>query len=185
MVEVRTQEVWTMRVVVVYESMYGNTHAIAEAIRHGIGPAHSVAVVPVEDADEDLVEGADLVVVGGPTHAHGMSRETTRRAAADAADKKDSTVTLDPSAEGAGLRDWFTALGRVNAEGAAFDTRLDAPAVLTGRASKRIGRQLRKHGFDLVADPESFLVTKENRLEPGEEARAGEWGQNLVRAVVP
>jgi hypothetical protein len=38
----------------------------------------------------------------------------------------------------------------------AFDTRIDAPVALTGRASKGITRMLRHHGFTVVADPESF-----------------------------
>jgi len=33
------------------------------------------------------------------------------------------------------------------------------PAALTGRASKGVARLLRAHGFDVVAQPESFVVT--------------------------
>ena len=54
------------------------------------------------------------------------------------------------------------------------------PAVFTGRASKGIGKRLRGHGFALVAEPESFLVSKRNELEPGEEDRAREWGRHLA-----
>ena len=36
-----------MRAVVVYESMYGNTHLVADAIGAGLGPAFDVSVVPV------------------------------------------------------------------------------------------------------------------------------------------
>ncbi|MDT4956416.1 MAG: hypothetical protein QOD31_215, partial [Pseudonocardiales bacterium] len=63
-----------MRVVVVYESSYGNTHLIADAIGDGIPAGHQVDVVPVSGASQELVDGADLLVVGGPTHVHGMSR---------------------------------------------------------------------------------------------------------------
>ena len=64
------------KVVVVYESMYGNTHLIADAIGKGFGQAVSaeIVVVPVGEAASDLLDSADLIVVGGPTHAHGMSR---------------------------------------------------------------------------------------------------------------
>jgi hypothetical protein len=34
-----------------------------------------------------------------------------------------------------------------------------------------------------VATPESFFVTLQNRLEPGEEARAQEWGKRLAASV--
>jgi hypothetical protein len=46
-------------------------------------------------------------------------------------------------------------------------------------------RLLRAHGFDVVAKPESFLVTKQDRLEPQEAARAREWGSTLAASIVP
>ena len=70
-----------MRAVVVYESMYGNTHQVADAIGAGLGTAFDVRVVPVSLAGPEVLADADLVVVGGPTHAHGMSRAATRKAA--------------------------------------------------------------------------------------------------------
>jgi len=172
-----------MRAVVVYESMYGNTHLIAKAIGDGLAAAYQVEVVPVDRADQHLLEHVDLVVVGGPTHAHGMSRAATREAAATEAHKPDSELTLDPDAEGPGLRDWFTALPTLHAKAAAFDTRADLPAMLTGRASKGIGKRLRQNGLDLVAKPESFLVTKDNHLEPDETTRARAWGRQLADEV--
>ena len=69
-----------MKAVVIYESMYGNTHLIANAIAEGLRNHGQVTVVPVDEADAALVETADLLVVGGPTHAHGMSRANTRKA---------------------------------------------------------------------------------------------------------
>ena len=63
-----------MRAVIVYESMYGNTHQVAEAIGAGLEPACEVSIVPVSQATQESLAGADLVVVGGPTHVHGMSR---------------------------------------------------------------------------------------------------------------
>ena len=53
-----------MRVVVVYESMYGNTHLVAQAIGDGLGESAQVAVVPVAEAAATLADGADLLVVG-------------------------------------------------------------------------------------------------------------------------
>ena len=171
-----------MKAVVVYESMYGNTHAVAAAIGRGLAGSGEVVVVPVAQAAPALVEGADLVVVGGPTHAHGMSRPSTRKAAVDQA--KDNPI--DPSATGPGVREWLETIPPVAAAAAAFDTRAGmAPALLTGRASKGIARQLHQHGFGQVAAPESFLVDKDNHLEPGEEERAEEWGARLAAAVSP
>ncbi len=171
-----------MKAVVVFESMFGNTRRLAEAVGKGLAETAEVRVVPVSRANSRLVDDADLVVVGGPTHIHGMSRPSTRKAAVDQAAKQPATV-LDPDARAAGLDDWFAALGHLEARAAAFDTRAKAPAILTGRASKGIDRQLRRHGLRPVVDPESFLVDKANHLQPGEEDRAREWGQRLGRST--
>ena len=174
-----------MRAVVVYESMYGNTHMVAEAIGAGLRTAFDVTVVPVAQAGPAVLAGAELVVVGGPTHVHGMSRESTRKAAVEAADKPDSGLKAEPDALGLGLREWFGSLGRYPAKAAAFDTRMQGPAAFTGRASKPVERLLRAHGFDVVTEPESFLVTKQNQLVPDESGRAREWGTKLAAGMVP
>jgi flavodoxin len=61
-----------MRCVVVYESMYGNTRAIAHAIAEGL--SGDTVVMAVGDTDRDVLVRADLVVVDGPTHMFGLSR---------------------------------------------------------------------------------------------------------------
>lgn len=171
-----------MKAVVVYESMYGNTHVVADAIGRGLAGGGEVVVVPVAQAVPALVADADLVVVGGPTHAHGMSRPSTRKAAVDQA--KDNPI--DQSASGPGVREWLQTMPPLAASAAAFDTRAGvAPALLTGRASKGIAKQLHQHGFGQVAEPESFLVDKDNHLEAGEEERAEEWGARLAATVTP
>jgi Flavodoxin len=169
-----------MRAVVVYESMYGNTHLVADAIGAGLGPVFDVSVVPVSQVSPAVLADADLVVVGGPTHAHGMSRAATRKAAVEAASKPVSPLKLEPDALGPGLRDWFGTLGHYPVKAAAFDTRMHGPAALTGRASKGVARLLREHGFDVVVEPESFLVTKQDQLDPEETTRARDWGTNLA-----
>lgn len=173
-----------MKAVVIYESMYGNTHLIADAIGSGLKGHGEVVVVPVDRADAELLEGVDLIVVGGPTHAHGMSRAATRASAVEMADKPDADMELDPDAEGPGLREWFESVGRLEAKAAAFDTRIKAPAVLTGQASKGIAKRLRRIGSELIAEPRSFLVTKENHLIDEEEAHARQFGEGLAAALV-
>ena len=172
-----------MIAVVVYESMFGNTHVIADHIAEGLRSRSETTVVAVHDATEDVVAGADLLVVGGPTHVHGMSSHRSREGAKEIA-AKDDDLELEPDAEGPGLRDWFDELadGRTG-RAAAFDTRVHATAVVTGQASKGIAKRLRRHGFELVAGPESFFVDKENRLEPDEAERAEEWGRSLAEVL--
>jgi flavodoxin len=174
-----------MRAVVVYESMYGNTHQVADAIGAGLGTAFDVSVVPVAEANPATIADADLVVVGGPTHMHGMSRPTTRKWAVEAANKAVSPLKVEPGALGPGLREWFDSLGWHPVKAAAFDTRLDGSAALTGRASKGVIRLLRTHGFGIVAKPESFLVTKQDRLQQEETTRAREWGIRLAASIAP
>lgn len=178
-----------MRSLVVYESMYGATHTVAEHVGEGLRPGGEVEVVPVAEATPDRLGWADLVVVGGPTHMHSMttgrSRElaTSEETLATAHDKGDE-LELDPDAEGPGLRDWFRGLRLAHPTlAAAFDTRFHGPAALTGRASKGIRRRLRHHGFDLVVEPESFLVGEHNALDAGEAERAERWGRALLDAV--
>jgi len=173
-----------MRAVVVYESMFGNTHAIADAIGQGLEPVDNVVVVPVVEAGRERLGDADLLVVGGPTHLHGMSRTCTRKWAAATAQEPKDDLVLDRDAQGPGVRDWLRSLGHGRTKFAAFDTRFKDPAVLRGRASRAISRKLRRHGFEVVAKPESFFVTLQNHLEPGEEARAREWGKRLAASVV-
>jgi flavodoxin len=177
-----------MRAVVVYESMFGNTHAVADAIGKGLGQGlesvDNVVVVPVVEAGRERLGDADLLVVGGPTHFHGMSRSRTREWAGATAQKTKNDLVLDCDAQGPGVSDWLTSLGHGHTKVAAFDTRFKGPAVLRGRASKLISRKLRRHGFEEVATPESFFVTLQNQLEPGEEARAREWGKRLAASVV-
>ena len=69
-----------MRAVIVYESMYGNTHAVANSVAEGLrDEACDVTVVPVGRATEELTGHCDLLVVGGPTHMHGLPRPSTRK----------------------------------------------------------------------------------------------------------
>jgi hypothetical protein len=168
-----------MRALVVYESMFGNTHLVAEAVGAGLGEGFDVTVVPVSAATADALDGVALLVVGGPTHVHGMSSTRSR---ADAVRRAGSGagLVLDPDAVGEGLRDWFDTLAPApGTAAAAFDTRVDGPALLTGSASHGVARRLRRHGYEVLGS-ESFLVDKTTHLVPGEIARAQAWGEALA-----
>jgi hypothetical protein len=168
-----------MRALVVYESMYGNTHRIAEAIARGLRSAYAVQVVSVAGARYEDVGRCDLIVAGGPTHAHGMSRPDTREAAISAPRVKAEQLKVEPDAGGVSLRVWLDTLGQGSGYAAAFDTRLQGYAFVTGRASKGIAAMLRQHGFELLVEPISFLVDRHDHLLRGEEERAERWGATL------
>jgi hypothetical protein len=172
-----------MRAVVVYESMYGNTHLVADAVAEGLAPLGEVAVVPVEGATADVLASVDLVVVGGPTHIHGMSTAMSRKGAVADAAKPERDLQLDADAEGPGLRDWFDTVDALPSKAAAFDTRLPGRPAVTGRASKGIAKRLHRHGSALVAEPTSFLVTKDNHLPDEERDHARAWGAELAALV--
>lgn len=173
-----------MDAIVVYESIYGNTRAVAEAVAEGLGGA---PVLSVHEAAERARERElDLLVVGGPTHIHGLATDRSRHVGAetpqaDGASHIDSHATEPP-----GLRSWLRQLSPAVAHrAAAFDTRLDKSPWLTGSASRGIARRLRRHGIDVV-DTESFLVEDaEGPLEAGELDRARAWGTKLAETPRP
>ena len=172
-----------MKALVVYESMFGNTRKVAEAVARGLDALGDARVVHVSEATAAVVASADLIVVGGPTHVHGMTRPKSRAGAVTMAQKPGSDLVLEPRAEGPGVREWLSALPHgAGVKAAAFDTRMTMSPFLTGRASRRIHRELRRRGFVMVARPESFLVNGENHLVEGEEDRARTWGQHLAAA---
>jgi len=171
-----------VRAIVVYESMYGNTRTIAEALGDGLRPKFETSVLPVDKATTEVLATADLVAVGGPTHGHSMSRPATRKAAVNAACR--GSLTVDPSADGAGLREWFAGIGsHPHTIALAFDTRRDMPPSITGRAGHGIARRLRRCRFSNVRDAGSFLVDKNNRLLAGERERATAWARAFVREI--
>jgi hypothetical protein len=165
---------------VVFESIYGNTRAVAEAIAAGLRTAGEVEVQPVHEADVASLERADLIVVGGPTHMHGLSTSLSRKLAVQAGEEED--VEVEPGAsEDPGLRRWLSERAGGGRKAAAFDTRIDRSPTLTGVAARGIARRLRRRGYELVADPESFLVKdSEGPLVDRELQRAREWGAKLA-----
>ena len=143
-----------MRALVVYESMYGNTRAVAGDIADGLRADYEVTVLPVAEVTAELVAGADLLVAGAPTHMHGLSRRVVpggwlRRQPP----RTRSELRLDPDAGGPSLRDWLKDLGHGVGLAAAFDTRINGVPAFTGRASRAIAKLLKRHGYRLHRRP--------------------------------
>lgn len=172
-----------MRAVIAYESMYGHTHQLADAIAGGFDPADEVTVTHVSELDLAAAP-TDVLIVGVPTHAHGLPRPSTRRTAIDSAHTKYDDHPVDPSAERTGVREWLQRLpDSLPVRVAAYDTRFRPPAWLVGHPARRITRELRRHGATVLAAPESFFIDKHEQLVAGELERARQWGEHVRREV--
>lgn len=165
-----------MRALVVYESLFGNTEAIARAVAQGLRDRFDVELCPVAAAAGRTAPGVDLLVVGGPTHAFGLSRPATRRDGAERA-----TVAPDVDLD-LGVREWLDAALPVTGSpvAAAFGTKAAHPRLLPGSAAHGIAKRLRHLGYRLTGSPEDFAVEGvEGPLTTGELARAVAWGESL------
>lgn len=154
-----------MSTLVVYESFFGNTWTIAEAVAGEL----DVVAVPVADAPSELPAGLTLLVVGAPTHNMGLPNPISRDYAAEAG--------ADPA--GAGIAEWLQGLQPQDGlRVAAFDT---ATSSFQNSASTALCDALRKAGFDEVLEPEVFKVTgTQGPLVGGEQERARRWARLLV-----
>lgn len=170
-----------MDAVIVYESMFGDTRRVAEALAKGMAPSATVTLINVNDAGK-VFPKADLVLVGGPTHVHGLSRPMTRAEAVEWTKDPDRHLTLEKSAPGIGIREWLDELTGPVGQFFAFDTRAEGARLLTGSAAAHIDKELRKAGGRSVADPESFLV-HDSALDADEIARAEAVGAQLAQRV--
>lgn len=181
-----------MDVAVVYESMFGMTHDVADAVAEGIAEARPdarVVCLRAGDAEQDRLGTPDLLIVGGPTHMRGMSSAMTRKMAASIEAKAERGEGEhqghgpEPDIEGPGLRDWFHKLPKA-AKGrpaAAFDTRGDY-GPMVGGAARGIAHRLQRHGYHLLADPEGFIIEGDaGQLRSGERERARAWAADLTR----
>jgi flavodoxin len=147
-----------MKSVVVYQSRHGNTEKIARAIAAGLGRAGSAEVYPTSDAPATIADDVALLVVGGPTEAHGITEPMT---------------------------EYLGRLGGLSAQlVASFDTRMRWPRFLSGSAAEGIAGKLGAAGANAVAEPMSFFVHgMDPILEPGELERAELWGASLVAVL--
>jgi flavodoxin len=169
-----------MNALIVYESMFGSTRRVAEAVADGLKTTGvDATITPAHTAPSDLSD-YQLVVVGAPTHAHSLPRPESRAQAAEWAADPVKELTLEPAAGSSGVREW---LDRVMLDGnprfATFSTRVNIPRIFAGDASAAIAKRLRRRGADVDAHTD-FLVDQGSHLVDGEETRAREWATELV-----
>lgn len=169
-----------MHATVVYESMFGNTYAVAAAVAAGLADGGTdTELLPVADAPLTMRTRTGLLVIGTPTHAAGIPAPGTR------ADAGFWVQGNDPLTPRVGVREWLDAVhGDARAvRVATFDTRLRRPTK-PGSAANAALLELGRRGFTLVAAPQSFWVGgMTGPLLPGEVERARAWGLALSRTT--
>jgi hypothetical protein len=165
------------RALVVYESVFGDARTIAYAIAEGLTASLPADVLPAGEAPADIGPDVGLLVVGGPNHAFGMPRPSTR---VGAVEQHGATI---PDT-GTGLREWLESV-RVLTTGlpaAAFDTRSGRPRLLVkiDHASRTEEKLLGRLRATILAPAEHYVVTDtKGPLVEGEEDRARAWGRRL------
>ncbi len=164
-----------MKAVVVYESLWGNTAAIARAIAEGIGP--DAEALTTDAAAAETIADADLIVAGAPVLGFSLPSDQIRESVASGADD----APIPPDLSHPSLRSWLESLPRGRGRAAAFETRVWwSPRGATGDIEQR----LEKAGYRRIAEHNKFVVAgKYGPLREGELERARRWGQELARAV--
>ncbi|MBU6389080.1 flavodoxin [Patescibacteria group bacterium] len=145
-----------MKALILFDSNFGNTAKVAEAVATELA-GQAVSVAKFQEADLD---GVDLLVVGSPINAW---RPTGR------------IRNLLSELVGRMKDRW-----PVGMTAAAFDTRIKS--WISGDAATRIAEALEKSGMLLLSEPKPFYVKdKEGPLLRGELSRAREWAAELKR----
>lgn len=156
-----------MKILVLYDSFFGNTEKVAGAVGEALASSGDVEVTRVSNLMPAQLQGVQLLVLGSPTRAFSPSDAT-----------KAFLKNLAPNA-------------LTGVKVAAFDTRVEVAKVnsafltfmvkLFGYAAEPIARGLKKRGGLLVGTPAGFFVLgKEGPLEEGELERAASWAKQLL-----
>jgi hypothetical protein len=164
-----------VKAIVVYESLWGNTAAIAKAIAEGIGP-EARALSTAEATPEDAA-GADLIVGGAPLLGFSLPNEAIR----DGIRTNPGNGATPPDLSAPLMRSWLDGLPRGSGACAGFETRIWWSP---GSAAKTIASKLKAAGYRPIAGPGKFIVTgKYGPLKDGEIERARAWGAQLAKAA--
>ena len=163
-----------MHALIVFESMFGNTEVIARAIAEGVSSRMPVEIAEVSAAPAQIDSDVAFLVVGGPTHAFGMSRPQTRQ---DASRQALGQLV----SKGEGIREWLAGVTcHVPVPAVAFDTHVNKGWV-PGSAGRGAQKQLRAKGFIDAGRARSFYVKGvPGPLVEGETAAARLWGEQLA-----
>lgn len=162
----------TVKAVVVYESLWGNTAAIARAVADGIGAG--ARALSTGEATAEAIAGADLIVAGSPVIGFRLPSDKVR----ESIRTNPGAAPAPPDLSHPSMQSWLEALPQGHGRSAAFDTRVRGPF---GSAAPAITRELERAGYRSIAKPLGFIVTgKYGPLRDGETERARRWGAELA-----
>lgn len=162
-----------MKAVVVYESHWGNTAAVARAIAEGLG--RDTQALSTAEATPDALAEVDLLVVGAPVIAFGLPTEKTLEGIRANPGKGPPPDLFHPA-----MRSWLEALPAGDGRYAAFETRVRGPF---GHATSAMNEMLERAGYRPAAKPAGFIVKgRYGPLRDGELERARSWGAELAAA---
>jgi flavodoxin len=165
-----------MNAIVVYESVWGNTAAIARAIAEGLG--EGTRALSTAEATADALAGADLIVAGSPVLGFSVPNDhMIEGIRANPGNPPGPTDLSQPS-----MRSWLDALKPGTAACAAFETRIWWSP---GGATKGILKTMEAAGYHSIGGKgERFIVTgKYGPLKDGEVERARAWGRQLAEGT--
>jgi hypothetical protein len=164
-----------MKAIVVYESLWGNTEAIARSIAEGIGP--EVRALPTDETPPAVVAAADLIVAGSPVFVFSLPTDSIRESIA----RGEADASTPPDLSHPSLRSWLESLPHGQGRFAAFETRIWwSPRGATGAIEARLQRA----GYTRIAKAQKFVVKdKYGPLRDGELDRARLWGLELAQAM--
>jgi hypothetical protein len=164
-----------MKAIVVYESHWGNTAAVARAIADGFGS--DARVLSTAEASGDVLAGVDLIVAGSPLLGFSLPTESMLKGMATNAAKDPTPPDLShPS-----MRAWLETLPAGSGRAASFETRIWWSP---GSAAKAILKRLEALGYRPIGKGERFIVEdKYGPLRAGELERARAWGAELAQAI--
>ena len=149
-----------MNALVLYDSQYGDTERIAQAIANAFGEFGEARAVRLDPGQPVELQGLDLFILGCPTQGWRPTPAIQ------------SFLEEASSEELGGLA------------GACFDTRFRLPRFMTGSAARVMAARLREKGVSLLVEPESFFVKgTEGPLREGEIERASTWARQIVEEV--
>jgi flavodoxin len=163
-----------MKAIVVYESHWGNTAAVARAIADGFGP--EARVLTTDEASTTAVDDADLIVAGAPVMAFNLPSDKMLATMAG-----DTKAPRPPELSHASMRSWLDHMAAGRGRFAAFETALRwSPGGATGAIDGRLERA----GFKRLAKGRRFVVKGSyGPLRDGELERAKAWGSELAAAM--